>query len=215
MGAGSGSLAKTADDLFAKSEPDMTVSHFTIEPQTAQDLDTIETMLDAAFGLDRRTRSSYRLREGEEPVEALSLVAREGDRLVGTVRFWPVIVGEGREALLLGPLAVHPDRRNCGIGVRLMETALDKARELGHGLVILVGDEPYYRRVGFARVPDGRLLMPGPTDPDRMLYRELVPGALDGAEGLVLSPGRWRELDGGRLTAPRDTMPAREAAAAR
>lgn len=193
----------------------MTVPSFSIEPQSPADLDSIENMLDAVFGLERRTKSSYRLREGEEPITELSLVARQDGRLVGTVRFWPVMIGEGREALLLGPLAVDPERRNCGIGIALMETALEKAAARGHDLVILVGDEPYYRRVGFARMPQGRLLMPGPTDPERLLYRALAPGALDRVEGLVLPPWRWRELQGGAVTAPRDTRPAPRAAAAR
>lgn len=193
----------------------MTVSSYSIEPQSPADPDSIENLLDAVFGLERRTRSSYRLREGEEPIAELSLVARQDGRLVGTVRFWPVVIGAAREALLLGPLAVDPERRGRGIGIELMETAMEKAAARGHELVILVGDEPYYRRVGFARVPPGRLLIPGPTDPERLLYRALAPGALDGVEGLVLPPWRWRELQDGALTAPRDTRPAPTAAAAR
>jgi predicted N-acetyltransferase YhbS len=94
--------------------------------------------------------------------------------------------------LLLGPLAVHPERQNLGIGLDLMRTSLALAKAQGHRLVILVGDLPYYARVGFAKAVPGRLLFPGPINPDRLLFLELVPGAMGDAEGLVLPPHRWR-----------------------
>jgi predicted N-acetyltransferase YhbS len=92
--------------------------------------------------------------------------------------------------LLLGPLAVHPGRQNLGIGLTLMETGLQKAAKMGGRLVILVGDAPYYARVGFKVLPEGQLKLPGPVDPQRFLYHELVPGALAEASGVVLAP--WR-----------------------
>jgi len=101
---------------------------------------------------------------------------------------------EAGDALLLGPLAVAPRIRGQGCGVALMETGLQKAKALGHGLVILVGDEPYYARVGFQRVPDGRLIMPGYVDPDRLLYKELVAGSMDGVNGLIGKAAEQSEL---------------------
>ena len=66
-----------------------------------------------------------------------------------------------------------------------MGKSMDAARAGGHRLVILVGDEPYYNRVGFKRVPHGRLTMPGPVDPARLLYCELVEGAFEGLKGAI------------------------------
>lgn len=173
-----------------------TTSPFSLALQTHRDTAEIEGLLDGVFGLARRAKTSYRLREGVEPIHALSMTAREGGRLVGAISYSPVMIGpDGTRALLLGPLAVHPERQNCGIGLGLMRTTLEKARALGHELVILVGDEPYYRRVGFARVPQGRLLLPGPVEPGRLLFRELEPGAFEGVSGLVLSPWRWHEAE--------------------
>ena len=108
-----------------------------------------------AFGIGRRTKTSYRLREGNRAVAGLSLVIREaGLGIVGTVSFWPLRIGAaGTPALLLGPLAVHPERQNLGIGLALMREGLARARAMGHRLVILVGDEPYYARAGFRRLP--------------------------------------------------------------
>lgn len=172
------------------------MSTITVEAALAADHAATENLLDLTFGLSRWAKTSYRLREGNTAIPGLSLVTREaGFGLTGAISFWPLKIGTaGTEALLLGPLAVHPERQNIGIGRALMHTSLDKAKALGHRLVILVGDEPYYARVGFKRVPYGQLELPGPVDPDRLLYLELADGALVEAHGLVLPPYRFAEL---------------------
>lgn len=131
-------------------------------------------------------------------MKGLSLVIREpGLGVGGTISFWPLRIGEtGTKALMLGPLAVHVERQNLGIGLALMRDGLHRATELGHQLVLLVGDEPYYARVGFKRICQSKLLWPGPINPDRMLYLELVTGSLEVASGLVLPPHRFS----GKLT---------------
>ena len=176
----------------------MSEYHVSIEPALADHHDKIETILDRAFGLGRRTKTSYRFREGEQPVDGLSFVAVNADGdVVGAISYWHLRIGaEGRKALLLGPLAVEPALQAKGIGRKLMRYSLGIANDLGHELVLLVGDEPYYARVGFARVPDGKLQFPGPLDPDRLLYLELKPGRLEAVNGLVLSPGRFNALHG-------------------
>ena len=87
---------------------------------------------------------------------------RIGTLLVGSVRLTPVRIGE-TPALLLGPLTLEPPFRDRGIGKALMERALNDAKAQGYRLVVLVGDEPYYARVGFKRVPKGQVKMPGPV----------------------------------------------------
>jgi predicted N-acetyltransferase YhbS len=167
-----------------------------IEPALPGQHHKIESILDRAFGLGRRTKTSYRFREGERPVDGLSFVAVNADgKVVGAISYWHLRIGqEGHNALLLGPLAVEPELQAKGIGRRLMRHSLAVAGEHGHGLILLVGDEPYYARVGFARVPDGKLQLPGPVDPDRLLYLELKPDSLTAASGMVLSPRRFSAL---------------------
>ena len=174
----------------------MTAAPFAIDDLTPADEPLVEHLLDLGFGLSRRTKTSYRLREGSQPAEKLSLAMRDGEvGLAGAISFWPVKIGAtGADALLLGPLAVHPLRQNRGIGLALMREGLNRARALGHRLVILVGDQPYYSRVGFQQVPEGLLILPGPVDPKRLLALELVPDALDGVQGLVLAPHRSAAL---------------------
>ena len=147
-----------------------------------------EALLDLAYGPVRFTKTSERLREGHLP--ELALVASEGRRIVGTVRLWQVSAGPGRPVLLLGPLAVAPNVRKRGIGSALVQRALHEASRHGHGAVLLVGDAPYYARFGFSSEKTGALWLPGPYERHRLLGVELVPGALDGARGLVRASGQ-------------------------
>ena len=66
-----------------------------------------------------------------------------------------------------------------------MREGLARANAQGHALVLLVGDEPYYAKVGFRKLPEGLIGLPGPFDPNRFLYLELKPGALAGVSGMA------------------------------
>ena len=129
----------------------------------------------------REALSSYRLRDDVDPVAELALVARDDQKiLAGAIRFWPVSVGSD-VALLLGPVAVHPTRQGEGLGGFLIRESLSKAKDLGWDRVILVGDAPYYSRFGFELLAD--VVMPPPTNPDRVL-------------GIALSEGAWQGVTG-------------------
>ena len=156
----------------------------TILPEAVDDALAIERLHERTFGPGRYARTAYRLREGAGHQLELSFTARIGTLLVGSVRQSPIRIGETR-GLLLGPLTVEPPFRNHGIGRKLLERCLSEAKAKGQRLVLLVGDEPYYRRVGFMRVPRGRAVMPGPVDQGRVLIAELEEGAFEGVSGRV------------------------------
>jgi predicted N-acetyltransferase YhbS len=157
----------------------------TLRPERPSDGAEILRLHERAFGPGRFARTAERLREGVGgPRPDLSFVALVGTLLVGSVRLWPVCVGD-EPALLLGPLAVEPAFEGRGLGAALMEAALAAGRARGDTLVLLVGDEPYYARFGFRRVPPGRLDLPGPVDPARVLAAELVAGAFERSAGRV------------------------------
>jgi predicted N-acetyltransferase YhbS len=162
----------------------MTDLSLTIRAETADDAEAIERLHERTFGPGRYAKTAYRLREAGPHAPALSFTARVGTLLVGSVRLTAIRIGE-TPALLLGPLTVEPPFRERGIGRALIERALADARAKGHRLVVLVGDEPYYGRAGFKRVPTGSAVMPGPVDPDRLLVAELVPGAFEGVSGMI------------------------------
>jgi predicted N-acetyltransferase YhbS len=156
----------------------------TILPETADDAEAIERLHERIFGPGRYAKTAYRLREQVAHRLDASFTARAGTLLVGSVRLSPVRIGD-TNALLLGPLTVEPAFRERGVGQALIVYALKAAAAQGERLVILVGDEPYYARSGFRRIPPGRVMMPGPVDPARLLVAELVPGAFEGVSGRV------------------------------
>ncbi|MDE2109992.1 MAG: N-acetyltransferase [Alphaproteobacteria bacterium] len=148
-----------------------------IRPERPEDAPLVEALNEASFGPGRFAKSAYRLREGVDPVVGLSFVAVEEGELRGSIRFWPVAIGMER-SLLLGPLAVQSHQRGRGIGIALMKRGIEEARVQGHASIILVGDEPYYVRVGFAALPPGRIRFPGPVDPLRILGQSLKPNVM-------------------------------------
>jgi len=155
-----------------------------LTPEQPRDAAAIGALIDAAFGPGRFAKAAERLRETNQPLPDLCFTAHAQGALVGSVRLWPIRIGE-RAAVFLGPIAVDPAWRGRGLGAALVAKACDAAREAGHPLVLLVGDPPFFGPLGFSMVPPGRIVMPGPVDPRRVLAQALVPGAADGLEGLV------------------------------
>lgn len=159
-----------------------------ISVESEADLFEVEQLFDLAFAPGRAALSSYRLRGEAPPIRALCFCARDDyDVIVGAVRYWPIRIETPPEiengaapALLLGPLAIHPTRQGEGVGAQLVLESLEAARGLGWRRVVLVGDAPYYARFGFRRA---EIEMPGPTNPDRILAKALVEGAMDGIRG--------------------------------
>src|SRR5262245_34076618 len=126
----------------------MTDLSLTILTEKPEDAAAIERLHERTFGPGRYVRASERIRERMAHEFALSYTARIGTRLVGSVRLTRIRIGEA-PALLLGPLTIEPPFRDRGIGKAMMERALKDTKAKGHTLVVLVGDETYYKRVGF------------------------------------------------------------------
>jgi predicted N-acetyltransferase YhbS len=164
---------------------------YLIKPEPAVLAGAVERLYDDVFGPARFHKASYLFREGVEPVRELSWIALEGDRpgndrLVGAIRYWPILVGDtGHSALLLGPLAIAQDRAGKGIGRALMFKTLDLAAQLGHDLVLLVGDVDYYKRFGFVPATPHGFVMPGESRPDRLQVAPLKDNVLGRIAGEV------------------------------
>jgi predicted N-acetyltransferase YhbS len=156
-----------------------------VRPVLPGDLAAIRDLHARAFGPGRFVRTAYRIREGTEEYSRFCRVCLIEGRIVAAVRFTPILVGGQAGALLLGPLAVDPAFVSRRYGRGLVAKALEDARAAGMSLVLLVGDEPYYGKLGFRVVPPGLITLPGPVDPKRLLAAELVPDALAGYAGTV------------------------------
>ena len=147
----------------AESVHDRALPH--IRTEQPIDSEAIERLHERAFGPGRFARTASRLREGAPHLLDLSFTAMVGTLLVGSVRLTPVMAGE-EPALMLGPLTVEPAFESRGIGAALMRRSLEAAQgRRATRLVLLVGDEPYYSRFGFKRIPPRHLQLPGPVDP--------------------------------------------------
>jgi predicted N-acetyltransferase YhbS len=160
----------------------MTAVEFAYRRELPADDPVIEDLHARAFGPGRFARAAFRLREGVPHDPGLSFVATLGDRVVASVRLTPIRIGTW-PALLLGPLVVDPEFKGKGAGKKLVRISLEAAREDGHRLVLLVGDEPYYGPLGFARLPPYAVTLPGPVDPARVLIASLAPNAAVGLTG--------------------------------
>ena len=143
-----------------------------IDGMQERDAAAVEALHATAFGPGRFARAAFRLRERAAPVLPCSFVARMDGALVGAVSMSRLEIGGqdgGVRGLLLGPLAVSPEKRDVGIGRALLGQAVQTAFAAGEPYVLLVGDLPYYAPSGFTRVPMGAMVMPGPVDPMRLL----------------------------------------------
>lgn len=153
-------------------------------PEQPADAPLIAALIDRAFGPGRHAKAADRLREGNHMIPQLSFTAWEGETLVGSVRLWPVTIG-GEPVVFLGPIAVEAELRKHRIGQTLVETACEAAARAGWRAVLLVGDTPYFGRVGFDAAPAKDVQMPGPVDQRRVLLKALRDRGADGLAGLV------------------------------
>ena len=164
----------------------------TLAPLATVDPALIEALLDRAFGPERHARTAYRIREGTEWLPTLSFaVADEEGYLVGTIQCWPVALTDpevrAHPMIMVGPVAVVPERQHEGFGKALMLATLG-ALEPGALPQVMIGDPDYYGRFfGFVAAPTARWHCPGPFDPARLLVR-CENAAVLPAEGML---GPW------------------------
>ncbi|HEX2815916.1 MAG TPA: N-acetyltransferase [Phenylobacterium sp.] len=144
----------------------------TLQFETPEDGPLVDALIDRAFGPGRFTKVSERVREFATFAPELSVCAWSDGHLLGCARMWRVRVG-GRPAMFLGPFAVELGERNAGFGARLIARACEAAQRAGESHVVLVGDEPYFGRVGFSTAGGREVIMPGPVDQRRVLVRAL------------------------------------------
>jgi predicted N-acetyltransferase YhbS len=155
---------------------------FDLVPLAQVPADAVELLLDAAFGADRHGRTAYRVRDGVAAEPAMSFAALEDGQLVGSIQCWPVALhddaGGQVPMVMVGPVAVSPERQNVGIGRALMWKALgiaDAGGVSGGGAQMLIGDPEYYAQFGFDAAATGGWRLPGPFEPRRLLARGNAP----------------------------------------
>lgn len=154
-----------------------------IQSERPQDGHLVDALVDRAFGPGRYTKVSERVREFATFAPELSMCAwapnlGSGERLLGCARMWRIRAG-GTPVTFLGPFAVEQGERSAGFGARLITRACEAAQAAGESHVVLVGDQAYFERVGFARAGGRNLILPAPVDQNRVLVRALTPDAAE------------------------------------
>ena len=154
----------------------------------------IEELLDRAFGTDRQKRTAYKVRAGMEALGALSFAAVDNDRhLAGTIQCWPVMLtekdGTTHPMIMVGPVAVLPEKQSEGMGRELMKATLDALAANESLPLVMIGDADYYDRFfGFSALHTAGWDLPGPFEKHRLLARV--------ADGVVLprtgTVGPWK-----------------------
>jgi predicted N-acetyltransferase YhbS len=153
-----------------------------IVPLSSQNDAAVEAVLDAAFGSDRHKRTAYRIRLGTQPIPALSFAALDDmGALVGTLQSWPVALSDSKGAahplVMVGPVAVLPEKQIAGIGRALTDAMIAAAEAQGCAPLMMIGDPEYYGRFwGFSADATGEWGVPGPVERRRLLARPTRPG---------------------------------------
>ncbi|AGF74873.1 acetyltransferase [Bartonella australis AUST/NH1] len=171
---------------------------FTLASEQEADGFHRENLLDSVLGKGRKRKSSEFLRCGRFAADGLSFIVKNASgELVGSVRLWHVTFHKGKNgtqnALLLGPLAISSQYSGIGIGSVLMWHAIESAKRLGHGAILLVGDSEFYARFGFSSRLTENLAMPGPYEKHRFQALELIPRYLTSCHGVVTPSGELRD----------------------
>ena len=149
-----------------------------------------------AFKGTTEARLVETLRDSDDFMPGLSMVAVQGRKVVGHILFSLVSIqtkGGSVPALVLAPMAVVPEYQNQGIGSDLVRLGLQECLNQGHEIVLVIGHPDYYPRFGFELANRRGLTLPFSVPDEAFMVLELVPGALEGIHGAVRFPPSFDE----------------------
>ncbi|WLR51778.1 N-acetyltransferase [Bacillus tianshenii] len=130
-----------------------------------------------------------RIRKSDAFIPELSLVALTQDKeIIGHVLLSKIKIGDAAhkvDSLALAPVSVAPEHQNKGIGSKLIQTALQKATDLGYHSVIVLGHEGYYPKFGFKPASLWKIQAPFEVPDEAFMALELTEGALENVQGVV------------------------------
>lgn len=166
-----------------------------IRDESPDDVPMIRNVNERAFGAPAEAQLVDKLRAAQKAV--VSLVAHDGDRVVGHILFSPVRVSNAPQtfrAVGLAPMSVLPELQNKGIGSQLVRHGLAACQRAGYDIVVVLGHVHYYPRFGFSRAKDYGLENEYQAE-DAFMVLELRKGALDTIGGLVQFAPEFRETE--------------------
>lgn len=159
-----------------------------------EDINSVRYVNEQAFGGKIEAGITNRLREKKSAI--LSLVAVQGNQIVGHIMFSPVeVVSEGSsfKAISLAPMAVLPAHQRQGIGSQLVRAGLDECRRRGHEIVLVVGHPDYYPRFGFLPARPKGIHCEFEVPEEAWMILELKEGALAGRRDTAIFAPEFKE----------------------
>ena len=165
----------------------------TIREEEIKDYNEVEKVVEESFKTaefsDKDEHNLVRrLRNSNEFIKELSLIAEEENKILGHVLLTKALIkGESTsyETLALAPLAVLPEYQKFGIGKNLMNKAIERARELGYKSIVVLGHENYYPKFGFEKASKYGVEAPFEVPDEAYMILELLQGGLNGISGIV------------------------------
>ncbi|VYT88496.1 GNAT family N-acetyltransferase [Clostridium tertium] len=164
-----------------------------IREEEMKDYKEVEKVVEESFKTAEFTDNDEhnlvnRLRKSKEFIKELSLIAEDKNRIIGHVLITKALInGENKsyETLALAPLSVLPEYQKSGIGKKLMNRGIERAKELGYKSIVVLGHESYYPKFGFEKASKYGVKAPFEVPDEAYMILELVPGGLNGVSGIV------------------------------
>ncbi len=168
-----------------------------IHPEEPQHRDGVRAVEEKAFGRAGEADLCDRMRS--RGVVTLSLVALDGEEVVGHVLFSPVTIRSADGSTLaaegLGPVAVLPSRQRQGIGSRLIRAGIEEIRQRGANAIVVLGDPHYYLRFGFELGQHYGIRYEDLNVPaEDFMVMELRRGVLEGHSGLACYEPEFKDV---------------------
>ena len=133
----------------------------------------------------------HNLRQSDSFIKDLDYVLIENNQIVGNIAYSKMFIGLERkmsnDVIGFGPISVHPDFQRKGIGKKMIEYTLNKAKELGYKVVLITGNNNYYNPLGFESASRYNIYLPGMSEDDEAVYfmaKELEKGYLNNISGI-------------------------------
>ena len=142
----------------------------------------------------------HQYRSNPDFIPELDFVMEEDGRIIGHVMFSKAEIildddctrGSGAfPAWTFGPISIHPDYKRKGYGLKLLNYALERAREMGVGMLCMEGNIDFYRHAGFDLASKLNIHyhdMPKDEEVPFFLAQELTKGYLSGVKGTYSPP---------------------------
>ena len=190
----------------------------TIHQETPKDYREVEELTRETFwdlfkpGCDEHLMV-HQLRKGTGYIPELSLVACDGNKIVGHILYTrSYVVSENkqrREVISFGPVSVLPSYQGKGIGSALIEKTKEIARDMGYKGIFIYGNPKYYNRFGFVNTECFHITTPEGTNFDAFMGCELYENALKGVTGKMYNDSGF-EINAEVLEVFEKTFPFKE-----